>query len=66
LLRIAQSVTRNCEEAEDAVQEAFFDIEELSISETCDALSLSVAAVKARLFRARLQRRERLIGYFRT
>jgi RNA polymerase sigma-70 factor, ECF subfamily len=41
------------------------DIEELSISETCEALSLSVVAVKSRLFRARLQLRERLTGYFR-
>jgi RNA polymerase sigma-70 factor, ECF subfamily len=41
------------------------DIEELSISETCEALSLSVAAVKSRLFRARLQLRERLTGHFR-
>jgi RNA polymerase sigma-70 factor (ECF subfamily) len=42
------------------------DIEELSISETCQALSLSVVAVKTRLFRARLQLRERLTRYFRT
>jgi RNA polymerase sigma-70 factor (ECF subfamily) len=41
------------------------DIEELSISETCEALSLSAVAVKSRLFRARLQLRERLTGYFR-
>jgi RNA polymerase sigma-70 factor (ECF subfamily) len=42
------------------------DIEQLSISETCQALSLSVVAVKTRLFRARLQLRERLTRYFRT
>ena len=41
------------------------DIEELSISETSEALSLSAVAVKSRLFRARLQLRERLTGYFR-
>jgi RNA polymerase sigma-70 factor (ECF subfamily) len=41
------------------------DIEELSISETCQALGLSVVAVKTRLFRARLQLRERLTRYFR-
>jgi RNA polymerase sigma-70 factor (ECF subfamily) len=41
------------------------DIEELSIGETCEALSLSAVAVKSRLFRARLQLRERLTGYFR-
>lgn len=37
-------------------------IEELSISETCEALSLSEFTVKSRLFRARLQLRERLTG----
>jgi RNA polymerase sigma-70 factor (ECF subfamily) len=41
------------------------DIEELSISETCETLSLSAVVVKTRLFRARLQLRERLTGYFR-
>jgi RNA polymerase sigma-70 factor, ECF subfamily len=40
------------------------DIEELSTSETCEALSLSAVAVKSRLFRARFQLRERLTGYF--
>jgi RNA polymerase sigma-70 factor (ECF subfamily) len=41
------------------------DIEELSVSETCEALSLSQAVVKSRLFRARLRLRERLTAYFR-
>jgi len=41
------------------------DIEELSISETSEALSLSAIAVKARLFRARLQLREGLSHYCR-
>jgi RNA polymerase sigma-70 factor (ECF subfamily) len=41
------------------------DIEELSISETCEALGLSEVAVKSRLFRARLRLRERLTSYFR-
>jgi RNA polymerase sigma-70 factor (ECF subfamily) len=41
------------------------DVEELSIRETCEALSLSRVVVKSRLFRARLQLRERLAGYFR-
>jgi RNA polymerase sigma-70 factor (ECF subfamily) len=41
------------------------DIEELSVNETCEALKLSAVAVKSRLFRARLQLRERLTGYFR-
>ena len=40
-------------------------IEELSIRETCEALSLSAVVVKSRLFRARLQLRGRLSGYFR-
>ena len=42
------------------------DIEELSIVETGAALGLSAVAVKARLFRARLQLREKLSGYFKT
>jgi RNA polymerase sigma-70 factor (ECF subfamily) len=41
------------------------DIEELSISETCEALGLSATAVKSRLLRARLRLRERLTAYFR-
>jgi RNA polymerase sigma-70 factor (ECF subfamily) len=41
------------------------DIEELSVNEICEALRLSAVAVKARLFRARLQLRERLTGHFR-
>lgn len=36
------------------------DVEELSTEETADALGLTVGAVKARLFRARFQLRERL------
>jgi len=40
-------------------------IDELSVSETCEALSLSAVAVKSRLFRARRQLRERLTGYLR-
>jgi RNA polymerase sigma-70 factor (ECF subfamily) len=42
------------------------DIEELSISETAEILSLTPTAVKARLFRARLQLREILSKYFRV
>jgi RNA polymerase sigma-70 factor, ECF subfamily len=41
------------------------DIEELSTDETCEALGLTEVAVKTRLFRARLQLRERLSRYFR-
>jgi RNA polymerase sigma-70 factor, ECF subfamily len=40
------------------------DIEGLSLEETTEALGLSLAAVKARSFRARLQLRERLSLYF--
>jgi RNA polymerase sigma-70 factor (ECF subfamily) len=41
------------------------DIEGLSIAETAEVLKLSHSAVKARLWRGRLQLRERLNGYFR-
>ena len=41
------------------------DIEGLSIKETAAVLDLDPSAVKARLFRARLQLRERLSHYFR-
>jgi RNA polymerase sigma-70 factor, ECF subfamily len=40
------------------------DIEGFSLQETAEALGLSVIAVKARSFRARLQVRERLSKYF--
>jgi len=40
------------------------DIEGLSIEQTAEVLNLSRATVKARLWRARLQLRERLNGYF--
>jgi len=41
------------------------DIEGLSLEQTAEALGLSVVAVKARSFRARLQLRERLTRYFK-
>jgi len=41
------------------------DVEELSTEETAEALGLSVAAVKSRLLRARLQLRERLTRQFK-
>jgi RNA polymerase sigma-70 factor (ECF subfamily) len=41
------------------------DVEGLSIAETAEVLNLSPAAVKARLWRGRLQLRERLNRYFR-
>jgi RNA polymerase sigma-70 factor (ECF subfamily) len=40
------------------------DIEELSLEQTAEALGLSVAAVKSRSWRARMQLRERLTEYF--
>jgi RNA polymerase sigma-70 factor, ECF subfamily len=40
------------------------DIEELTIDQTAEALGVSHAAVKARLWRARLQLRERLSAHF--
>ena len=41
------------------------DIEGLSIAQTAEALNLSYSAVKARLWRGRLQLRERLNKYFK-
>ncbi|MGQ9918041.1 MAG: RNA polymerase sigma factor [Bryobacteraceae bacterium] len=41
------------------------DVEELSTEETAEVLGLSIAAVKSRLLRARLQLRERLTRAFR-
>jgi RNA polymerase sigma-70 factor (ECF subfamily) len=40
------------------------DVEGLSTEQTAEALELTYAAVKARLWRARLQLRERLSKYF--
>ncbi len=41
------------------------DVEELSTEETAEVLGLSIAAVKSRLLRARLQLRERLTRIFK-
>jgi len=41
------------------------DIEGLSVQETADVLSISVANVKTRLHRARLMLRESLSAYFK-
>lgn len=41
------------------------DVEELSTEETAEALGLSIAAVKSRLLRARLQLREKLTRSFK-
>jgi hypothetical protein len=40
-------------------------MEGLSLEQTAEALNLSLTAVKARSFRARLQLRERLSKYFK-
>jgi len=41
------------------------DVEEMSTEETAETLGLSVAAVKSRLLRARLQLREKLTRIFK-
>ena len=41
------------------------DVEKLSTEETADVLEVSIGAVKARLFRARLQLREELSKVFK-
>jgi len=41
------------------------DVEELSTEETAEVLGLSIAAVKSRLLRARLQLREKLTRVFK-
>jgi DNA-directed RNA polymerase specialized sigma24 family protein len=41
------------------------DMEEYSISETCEVLNLTGTAVKTRLSRARLHLREELSKYFK-
>lgn len=41
------------------------DVEELSTEETAEVLGLSIAAVKSRLLRARLQLREKLTRIFK-
>ena len=78
LLRIAQNVTHDPDAVQDVVQDAFLkayqkldqfvfvlrDIEELSINDAAEALRLNVDAVKARLFRARLQLRDKLSKRF--
>ena len=62
------SLRKSLEELNPRLKSVFVlrDIEELSISETAEILSLTTTAVKARLFRARLQLREILSKYFRV
>ncbi|MGH9440461.1 MAG: sigma-70 family RNA polymerase sigma factor [Terriglobia bacterium] len=50
-----------------SLRAAFFlrDVEDLSTEETAEALNLSVGAVKARLFRARMRLREELAKTFK-
>src|SRR3984893_13885216 len=64
---LRQILTRTLEEVRPPLRAVFVlrDIEGLSIDETAVVLGLSQAAVKARLWRARLQLREGLNKYFR-
>ncbi|MBN1201335.1 MAG: sigma-70 family RNA polymerase sigma factor [Anaerolineae bacterium] len=63
---VRQEMKRAVEELPPSLRSVFVlrDIEELSTSETADALDLSISAVKSRLMRARLKLRERLSLYF--
>jgi RNA polymerase sigma-70 factor (ECF subfamily) len=63
---VRQEMKRAVEELPPNLRSVFVlrDIEELSTSETADALDLSISAVKSRLMRARLKLREQLSLYF--
>jgi RNA polymerase sigma-70 factor, ECF subfamily len=60
-------LTKSLQELRPALRVVFVlrDVEGFSTSETAEALRLTQASVKARLFRARLELRERLSKYFR-
>ncbi len=66
-----EELRRILDEAVESLKPAFRtvfqlrDIEELSTEETAEALGLSIAAVKSRLLRARLQLREKLTRFFK-
>jgi RNA polymerase sigma-70 factor (ECF subfamily) len=64
---LRQILTQTLEEVRPPLRAVFVlrDIEDLSIDQTAVVLGLSQAAVKARLWRARLQLREGLNRYFR-
>jgi len=65
-IRIGRHPRQNRERRAPDVADVFVlrDVEGLSIGETAQALKLSRAAVKARLWRVRLHLRERLNRYF--
>jgi RNA polymerase sigma-70 factor (ECF subfamily) len=60
-------LTKSLQELRPALRVVFVlrDVEGFSTSETAEALGLTQVSVKARLFRARLELRERLSKYFR-
>jgi RNA polymerase sigma-70 factor (ECF subfamily) len=64
--QLREILTKSLQELRPALRVAFVlrDVEGFSTSETAEALGLTQVAVKARLFRARLELRERLSKYF--
>jgi RNA polymerase sigma-70 factor (ECF subfamily) len=64
--QLREILTKSLQELRPALRVAFVlrDVEGFSTSETAEALGLTQVSVKARLFRARLELRERLSKYF--
>lgn len=64
--QLKEILTKSLQELRPALRVAFVlrDVEGFSTSETAEALGLTQVSVKARLFRARLELRERLSKYF--
>jgi RNA polymerase sigma-70 factor, ECF subfamily len=64
---LKEILTKTLQELQPGLRVVFVlrDIEGLSLDQTAEALDLTVSAVKARSWRARLQLRERLSKYFR-
>lgn len=64
---LKEILTKTLQELQPALRVVFVlrDIEGLSLGQTAEALDLTVSAVKARSWRARLQLPERLSKYFR-
>jgi RNA polymerase sigma-70 factor (ECF subfamily) len=65
---LRQILTKTLQELRPALRVVFVlrDVEGFSTSETAESLGLTQVSVKARLFRARLELRERLSKYFKT
>jgi RNA polymerase sigma-70 factor (ECF subfamily) len=65
--QLREILTKSLQELRPALRVVFVlrDVEGFSTSETAEALGLTQVSVKARLFRARLELRERLSKYFR-